>query len=203
MILPIHAYGDPVLRKKAKEIEADYPGLQELIDNMFDTMYEAPGVGLAAPQIGLSIRLFVVDSAQLKDEDEDPESGEPISDPLLAPTDPGMIEALINPVILEKFGDSGGYEEGCLSLPGIREMVFRPPTIRIRYQDRHFNTHEKEISGFTARIIQHEFDHIEGILFTDHLTILKKTLIKKKLQNIMEGKARPDYKMKFANKKGR
>ncbi len=202
MKLPIIAYGDPVLRKTAQEIDKDYPGLDELIENMFETMYDAPGVGLAAPQIGKSIRLFIVDSEQLLKEDEEDEKqsrkkseklkGEPIK------------EAFINPVMLKEFGKKWTYEEGCLSIPGIREDVSREDTIVIRYFDREFKQHEKQFDGITARIIQHEYDHIEGILFVDHINTLKRQLLRTRLSAISKGDVKVDYKMKFpVAKKGR
>lgn len=194
MILPIRAFGDPVLRKVGKEIEKDYPGLQELIDNMFETMYSANGIGLAAPQIGLDLRLFVIDVTPLA-EDEDYED---IKDELAE-----FKKVFINATILEESGEEWKFNEGCLSIPDVREDVKRKGTILIEYYDENFVKHTETFSDIRARVIQHEYDHIEGILFTDHLSMLKKKLIGKKLMNIMEGKSRPDYKMKFVNKKGR
>jgi len=195
MILPIIAYGDPVLRKKTASIEKDYPGLKELIADMFETMHEAPGVGLAAPQIGKSVRLFVVDSAQLFAEDEEDSkkkdngkakfTGEPIK------------QAFINPKIIREFGKKWIYEEGCLSIPGIREEVERDDTLVIQYQDENFNFHEKEFNGITARIIQHEYDHIEGLLFIDRIKALKRQLLKSKLAGISKGEVEVAYKMLF------
>jgi peptide deformylase len=182
MILPIVAFGHPALRAETEEITAEYPNLKELLSNMWDTMYMAHGVGLAAPQVGLSIRLFLVDSAQLDEEGEEPT---------------GIKQAFINAEILEEEGESWAYEEGCLSIPDIREKVIRQPKIRIRYQDENFEVHEKEFDGMNARIIQHEYDHIEGVLFTDYLGPLKKRLIKRKLSNIQSGKIDVKYKMKF------
>lgn len=189
MILPIVAYGDPVLKKQAKEITKDYPNLDTLIDNMFETMYGAYGVGLAAPQIGLSIRLFIVDASPFA-EDEFLETDE-------QETLKNFKRVFINPVILEETGDEWAFNEGCLSIPDVREDVFRQPNIKIQYQDQDFNTHTEELSGLAARVFQHEYDHIEGVLFTDKLSPLKKRLIKGKLANISKGKINVDYRMKF------
>lgn len=188
MIYPIVAYGDPVLRKKAETIGNDYPKLDELLANMFETMYKSSGVGLAAPQIGLSIRLFIVDAAPFADTD---------------PTAGDFKRVFINAEMLEEEGKKWKFNEGCLSIPGVREDIERNPNITIRYMDENFVSKTETFDGMKARIIQHEYDHIEGILFTDKIAMLKKTLIKKKLQNIMDGKARPDYRMRFCNKKGR
>lgn len=182
MILPIFAFGQPVLKKKAEPITPDYPELEGLIDNMFETMYHANGVGLAAPQIGLAIRLFVIDATPFS-EDE--------------PTLQGFKEVFINAQIIEEEGTLWRFNEGCLSIPGIREDVERKPKIRIKYQNRNFEWVEKQIDGILARIIQHEYDHIEGILFTDRLSQIRKTLIKSKLNNISRGATTADYKMKF------
>lgn len=195
MILPITGYGDPVLKKKGEEIPQDYPDLKETIANMFDTMYNAYGVGLAAPQVGLSIRLFIVDTKPFS-EDED-----------LKEDEQKQLEAFrqvfINPVILKEEGEEWGFNEGCLSIPEVREDVYRHERITIEYYDEDFSKKTEVYDGLIARVIQHEYDHIEGILFTDKISSLKKRLIQKKLQNIMEGKTRPDYKMKFIAKKGR
>ena len=189
MILPIVAYGDPVLKKQAKEITKDYPNLDTLIDNMFETMYGAYGVGLAAPQIGLSIRLFIVDASPFaEDDDLSKEEKEQLKD---------FKRVFINPIILEETGDEWAFNEGCLSIPDVREDVFRQPNIKIQYQDQDFNTHTEELSGLAARVFQHEYDHIEGVLFTDKLSALKKRLIKGKLTNISKGKINVDYRMKF------
>ncbi|MCP4051814.1 MULTISPECIES: peptide deformylase [Mesoflavibacter] len=189
MILPIVAYGDPVLKKQAKEITKDYPNLDTLIDNMFETMYGAYGVGLAAPQIGLSIRLFIVDASPFaEDDDLSKEEQEQLKD---------FKRVFINPTILEETGDEWAFNEGCLSIPDVREDVFRQPNIKIQYQDQDFNTHTEELSGLAARVFQHEYDHIEGVLFTDKLSALKKRLIKGKLTNISKGKINVDYRMKF------
>lgn len=195
MILPIVGYGDPVLRKKGEEIQQDYPNLKEVVANMYDTMYNAYGVGLAAPQVGLPVRLFVVDTTPFSDdEDLTKEEQQQLN---------GFKKTFINPVITKEEGEEWGFNEGCLSIPEVREDVFRKEKITIEYYDEDFNKHTDVFDGLRARVIQHEYDHIEGILFTDRISSLKKRLIQKKLQNIMEGKTRPDYKMKFVAKKGR
>jgi peptide deformylase len=195
MILPIYGYGETVLRQVAVEIPSDFPNLSVIIDNMYETMYNAYGVGLAAPQVGLSIRLFVIDTEPFSDSD-DLSNEEKVNLKSFKRT-------FINAKIVKEDGEEWCFNEGCLSIPDVREDVYRNERITIEYCDENFNKKTEVFEGLIARVIQHEYDHIEGILFTDHLTILKKTLIKKKLQNIMEGKARPDYKMKFAHKKGR
>jgi peptide deformylase len=195
MILPIVGYGDPVLRKKGVEIPQDYLNLKQIIADMFETMYNAYGVGLAAPQVGLAIRLFVIDTRPFsEDEDLSKEEQELLST---------FKKTFINPVITKEEGEEWGFNEGCLSIPEVREDVYRHERITIEYYDEEFNKHTDVYDGLIARVIQHEYDHIEGILFTDRLSTLKKRLINKKLQNIMEGKTRPDYKMKFIAKKGR
>lgn len=183
MVLPIVAYGDPVLRKMGLDITKDYPGLEKLIDDMFETMEKAKGVGLAAPQIGKAIRLFVIDSNKMYDEDEKPE---------------GIREVFINARIIEEDGDEWAFEEGCLSIPGIREDVYRQEDIVVQYYDRNFNFHEKTFTGLTARVIQHEYDHIDGKLFIDHLKPLKKSLLKGRLEKISKGIVDANYKMKFS-----
>ncbi len=183
MILPIYAYGSPVLRKKGENITPEYPQLKELLDNMYETMYNSHGIGLAAPQIGLPIRIFIVD-------------GSPIDD--IEPAN--FKQTFINPEIIKEWGDEWKYEEGCLSIPTIRENVFRKPELTIRYLDENFVEHEKSFSGMAARIIQHEYDHIEGKLFVDHISPLKRNLIKGKLNNITLGKVSHDYKMRFQKK---
>ncbi len=189
MILPIVAYGDPVLKKKAVEIDKDYPKLEALIANMYETMYGASGVGLAAPQIGLAIRIFLVDASPFaEDEDLSEDEKAQLKD---------FKKTFINPVILEEEGDEWVFNEGCLSIPDVREDVFRQPKIKIQYQDEDFNTNVEEYDGLIARIIQHEYDHIEGVLFTDKLSSFKKRLLKGKLQNISKGKIRVDYRMRF------
>ncbi len=195
MIIPIYGYGEAVLRKIGEEITPDYPNLTTIIANMYDTMYNAYGVGLAAPQVGLAIRLFVIDTEPFSDSDDlSKEEQQQLK---------GFKKTFINAKIIKEDGELWGFNEGCLSIPDVREEVFRNERITLEYCDENFNKITEVFDGLIARVIQHEYDHIEGILFTDHLTILKKTLIKKKLQNIMEGKSFPDYRMKFANKKGR
>ena len=189
MILPIVAYGDPVLKKKAKNIDKDYPRLSELIENMFETMYGAYGVGLAAPQIGLPIRLFLVDSEPFAEDDSFSEKEQEQLK--------NFKRTFINAQILEEEGDEWAFNEGCLSIPDVREDVFRQPKIKIQYQDENFETRVEEFDGLIARVIQHEYDHIEGILFTDKLSSFKKRLIKGKLSNISKGKIKIDYKMRF------
>lgn len=196
MILPIIGYGDPVLRKVCEPISPDYPHLKQIVADMYETMYNAYGVGLAAPQIGLAIRLFVIDTKPFG-EDEDLSIAEQAELRSFRKT-------FINAKMLKEEGEEWGFNEGCLSIPEVREDVYRNETITIEYYDEDFNKHTGVFDGLIARVIQHEYDHIEGILFTDRISSLKKQLIKKRLQNIMEGKARPDYKMKFAApKKGR
>jgi peptide deformylase len=195
MIFPIYGYGDPVLRKVCEEITPDYPNLEQTIANMYDTMYNAYGVGLAAPQVGLPIRLFIVDTEPFSDSDD------------LTKEEQTQLKTFkktfINAKIIKEEGEEWGFNEGCLSIPEVREDVYRNEKITIQYQDENFITKTEVFDGLIARVIQHEYDHIEGILFTDRISSLKKVLVKKKLQNIMDGKARPDYRMKFANKKGR
>ena len=188
MIIPIVAYGTKVLKHKAEDISIDYPNLEQLIEDMFETMYEASGVGLAAPQIGRSIRLFIVDGSPFADEDADME---------------GFRKVFINPQIVEESGEEWNFNEGCLSIPSIREDVSRLSKVRIRYQDQDFNTIEEEYDGTKARIIKHEYDHIEGVLFTDYLSAIKKRLLKRKLNDISKGNVKVDYRMKFPLKKGR
>lgn len=195
MIIPIYGYGEAVLRKIGEEITPDYPNLTTIIANMYDTMYNAYGVGLAAPQVGLGLRLFIVDTEPFSDSNELSEEEQQQLK--------GFKKTFINAKMIKEEGELWGFNEGCLSIPDVREEVFRNERITLEYCDEDFNKKTEVFDGLIARVIQHEYDHIEGILFTDHLTILKKTLIKKKLQNIMEGKSFPDYRMKFANKKGR
>jgi peptide deformylase len=195
MITPIYGYGEPVLRQVGVEIDSEYPNLKEVIANMYDTMYNAYGVGLAAPQVGLAIRLFIVDTEPFSDnEDFSKEEQEQLK---------GFKKTFINAKMLKEEGEEWGFNEGCLSIPEVREDVYRKEKITIEYCEEDFNKKTEVFNGLIARVIQHEYDHIEGILFTDKISTLKKTLIKKKLQNIMDGKAFPDYRMKFANKKGR
>ncbi|WP_118193576.1 peptide deformylase [Albibacterium indicum] len=182
MKLPIIAYGDPILRQKAKEIDEDYPELNTLIDNMFETMYAASGVGIAAPQIGKSIRLFVIDASPY--EEDEP----PLKD---------FKKVFINPIIIQEEGEKWSSSEGCLSIPDIREDVSRLSKLTINYLDQNWEEHEETYDGLAARIIQHEYDHIEGKLFTDHITPLRKALLKSKLDAIAKGRVNVDYKMKF------
>lgn len=195
MIIPIYGYGEPVLRQVGEEISSDYPNLKAIIDNMYDTMYNAFGVGLAAPQVGLPIRLFIVDTEPFSD------SSDLTKEEQLQLKN--FKQTFINAKMLLEDGKEWGFNEGCLSIPDVREDVYRNERITIEYCDENFNKKTEVFDGLIARVIQHEYDHIEGILFTDKISMLKKTLIKKKLQNIMDGKAFPDYRMKFANKKGR
>lgn len=183
MILPIYTYGTAVLRKVAEPIDKDYPGLKELISNMYETMYHADGVGLAAPQIGKAIRLLIIDLAPFKE--DDPELG-------------SFKITMINPEMLE-FGDSKvPAEEGCLSIPGIYESVMRSESIKIKYFDEDFNQHITEFEGYRARVVQHEYDHLEGSLFTDKVSPIRRQLLKSKLTNIIKGKASARYKVKTA-----
>lgn len=196
MILPIVAYGDPVLKKKATKISKDYPDFDTLLSNMFETMYNAFGVGLAAPQIGLSIRLFIVDTEPFSDDDS--LSEEEQNDLKI------FKRVFVNPKIIEEEGDEWSFNEGCLSIPDVREDVFRQPKITVEYLDENFEVHTEVFEGLIARVIQHEYDHIEGVLFTDKLSSLKKRLIKGKLANISKGKINVDYRMRFpAQKKTR
>lgn len=198
MILPIVAYGDPVLKKVGEEIAKDYPGLKDLIANMFETMYEASGVGLAAPQIGKSIRLFIVDGSPFAEDDEEEEGPDPRAKGI-----ENFKKVFINPVIEKEEGEEWGFTEGCLSIPKIREEVFRKEKVTISYYDEDWNFKEETYDGYAARIIQHEYDHIEGVLFTDHLSVLKRKLLTKRLQNISKGEVKVDYKMKFPQAKRR
>ncbi len=181
MILPIYTYGQTVLRKVAEPIDKDYPNLNELIDNMFETMSNAEGVGLAAPQVGLAIRLFVIDLEPLKE--DNPELAD-------------FKIAMINPEILEESIEEVEFDEGCLSVPGISETVSRPEDIKIRYLDTDFNEHVEVFDGYKARVIQHEYDHLEGHLFTDRVKPLRRQLLKSKLTNIAKRKTPTKYKIK-------
>ncbi len=193
MILPIVAYGNPVLKKVGIEIDKNYPELDKLIKDMKATMKNAYGVGLAAPQIGKAIRLFLVDTAPFAEDDDLSEEEQVYLK--------NFNKVFINPIILEEEGDEWAFNEGCLSIPDVREDVYRKPNITIKYYDENFVEHTEKISGLAARVIQHEYDHIEGVLFTDKLSSLKKRLIKKRLENISKGKIRVDYRMKFPLKK--
>ncbi|MDH6353829.1 peptide deformylase [Dysgonomonas sp. PH5-45] len=186
MILPIYLYGQPVLRKMAEDISPDYPGLQDLINNMFETMYNADGVGLAAPQIGLSIRLFVIDLEPLS-EDE--------------PKYKDFKKVFINAQILERTGEIVSATEGCLSLPGINETVQRPAKIKIKYLDENFVEHIEEYTDFFAVCIQHEYDHIDGLMFIDKVSGIRKQLIKSKLNNLIKGRVNCHYRVKAVQKK--
>ena len=189
MIYPIVAYGDPVLRKKAQDIKVDYPNLTALIDDMFETMYAASGIGLAAPQIGKSIRLFIVDATPFEDDEDLSEADRTLLSQFK--------KVFINAQIVQERGDEWIFNEGCLSIPDVREDVFRKDEITIKYWDTDFKEQEEVFSGIAARIIQHEYDHIDGILFTDHLSALKKRMIKGKLTQISKGLVRADYRMKY------
>lgn len=188
-VLPIYIYGQPVLREVAQNITPDYPNLSELIANMFKTMYQASGVGLAAPQIGLPIRIFVVDGQPMEGREGRPESMQ------------GFVKVFINPQIIEEKGEKWSFEEGCLSIPGIRNGVMRHEFVTIKYVDVDFKEHIETYSGIKARIIQHEHDHLEGKLFTDYASPLKKQLLKPKLQRILRGDVESDYPMVFHNGK--
>ena len=193
MILPIVAYGDPILKKECEEIDENYPNLKQLISDMFETMYKAKGVGLAAPQIGKNIRLFIVDGSPFA-EDEDDED-----DPRAEGIE-NFKKVFINPIIEEENGKDWPFQEGCLSIPKIRENVSRKPDITVSFYDENWELKEESYSGYAARIFQHEYDHIEGILFTDYLSPLKRKLIQKKLNNITNGEIEIDYKMRFPKK---
>ena len=192
MTLPIYSYGHPILRQKTNEIDANYPDLKSLVDKMWSTMYNANGVGLAAPQIGLAIRLFVVDASPFA------------ADPALSDEEQQQVEnfkhVFINPTITDFSGDLVDFNEGCLSIPDVREDVSRHERIRIHYWDEQFKEQELVLTGLAARVVQHEYDHIEGILFTDHLTSLKRRLLKNRLNSISKGAIQVDYPMKFPNK---
>ncbi len=179
MIYPIVLYGDPVLKKPGQEIEPDSIDIKQLSEDMFETMYQASGVGLAAPQIGKSLRMFVIDSGPMEDDET------------------GIKRVFVNPEIIEETGKEWSFEEGCLSIPGIRADVYRNEKITIRYFDENWEEHEETFAGLPARVILHEYDHIEGVLFTDHIKGLKKQLFKKKLNNISRGQADVDYKVKL------
>lgn len=189
MIYPIVAYGDPVLRKEARDIDPSEIDVKKLAEDMFETMYAAAGVGLAAPQIGLDLRIFVVDGTPIN---ESAETDEDIDKSLI-----DFKKVFINAEILEEEGEEWAYEEGCLSIPGIRADVYRPEFVTIRYFDTDWVEHTETHESMAARIIQHEYDHIDGILFTDHLTPLKKQMLKKKLANITKGDVDVEYRMKF------
>ena len=185
MILPVYLYGQPVLRKEAEEVSQDYPDLKVLISNMFETMYHADGIGLAGPQVGLSLRLLVIDADVLADD---------------FPECKGFKRTMINPVFLEKSEETDSMEEGCLSLPGIHEKVSRSVRIRIKYQDADFVEHEEELSGFAARVVQHECEHLTGHVFIDNVSAIRRQLNKGKLNNIIKGSVRCSYRAKAIGK---
>ncbi|MBN4071127.1 peptide deformylase [Crocinitomix catalasitica] len=197
MIFPIIAYGTPILKKEAEEIDEEFEDLSDLITSMFDTMYEANGVGLAAPQIDKSIRLFVIDASPFAvvEEGEEP-------DPLAEGLE-GLKKVFINPIMESEEGEEWAFKEGCLSIPLIREEIMRKPKIKISYYDENWDFQEDEYEGYAARIIQHEYDHVDGILFTDHLSPLKRRILKKKLMEISKGEVEVAYKMKFPQTKKR
>jgi peptide deformylase len=179
MIYPIVVYGNPILKQRARDIVKGEIDTDQLAADMYETMMQAEGIGLAAPQIGKSLRMFVIDASKM----EDPEIGD-------------FKQIFINPEITREEGDEWAFEEGCLSIPEIREEIFRPEKLTIKFVDENWQPHEQTFNGLKARIIQHEYDHIEGVLFTDHLTPFKKRLLKGKLQNISKGKVQPDYRIK-------
>ena len=185
MILPIVAYGSPILRKKCVEIDSNYQKLDSLIDSMWQTMYHSHGVGLASPQINKSIRMFLIDTMPFMDEGKEDQS---------------IKKIFINPTIVEESGEDWLFNEGCLSIPEVREDIIRKSNIRIKYQDESFNWYTDNFSGITARVIQHEYDHIEGVLFTDKISPLRKRMIKSKLENISKGNIDVSYRMTFPNK---
>lgn len=191
MVLPIVAYGNPVLRKMGTEIRADYPGLHKLIEDMWETMYNSKGVGLAAPQVNKDIRLFIMDSIQILDNLEADEKND-------YPGDDGYKGVFINAKVKDLDGDEWPYNEGCLSIPKIREDILRRETVTIHFLDENFTEHTKTFNGITARVILHEYDHIDGKLFIDYLKPLKKNLLKRKLSDISKGKVSVDYRMSFA-----
>ncbi len=185
MVLPISIIGTAVLRKKAEPVTKDYPELAKLIDDMFETMYKTDGVGLAAPQVGHSIRVFVVDAAPMTDDENDTFTK-------------SFKRAMINPEIIETFGSNVSYNEGCLSVPGMHENVVRPDGVKIRYYDADFELREETLTGNCARVVQHEYDHLDGILFTDKVGVLRRKMIRNKLANISKGKFEHNYKVKMA-----
>ena len=191
MILPVIGYGNSILKRKSKEVPNSYPGLKELIRNMYDTMYNASGVGLAAPQIGKSIKIFIIDTSPFLNMDDNEIKDYEVS---------SVKQTFINPTILDATGEFWSFEEGCLSIPHIREEVKRKSFIKIEYYDENFNYRKDDFSGIVARVIQHEYDHIQGVLFTDKLTSFKKRLLKSKLNNIEKGNVDVDYLMDFYKK---
>ena len=200
MILPIVAYGDPVLRKTGEEITKDYPGLEQLIKDMFETMYASGGVGIAAPQIGKAIRLFIVDTKGFVSSGEDDEEEEDEFTPEERAKLESFRKVFINPQIVEEEGDEWAFNEGCLSIPRIREDVMRKPKVHIRYLDENFKPQEDTFEGLAARVVQHEYDHIQGKLFTDRISPLRRRLLQGKLNDISKGKVSVNYKMRFPNR---
>jgi peptide deformylase len=184
MILPIVLYGQPVLRQRGQDLASDHPDVQALIDHMFETMYNANGVGLAAPQVGKSLRLFIIDGRPMQDMAQTPEEAALLAD---------FVRVVINPRIVQETGDKWGFEEGCLSIPGIRETVQRHAHLQVQYLDRQLRPQEETLSGISARIFQHEYDHVEGVLFTDHLSPLKKQILRPKLTRMAKRGAEADY----------
>ncbi len=191
MTLPIVAFGNPVLRKIAENITPEYPDLKKFIDDMWETMYSSKGVGLAAPQVNRGIRLFVMDSKQIFENQDDEDKGK-------YDDEPGIRKVFINPRIIELSGKEWPYNEGCLSIPKIREDVYRPEAVLIEYLDSTFQPKKELYTGLTARIIQHEYDHLEGKLFIDYLKPLRKKMLQGKMNDISKGKVRVDYKMSFS-----
>ena len=191
MILPIVGYGDPILKKKAQIVEKNYPDLKSLIGDMFETMYHASGVGLAAPQIGKSIRLFIIDTSAFDNKDFEESSGFKTAT---------LKKVFINPQIIDESGETKPFEEGCLSIPNVREIINRKSVIKLSYFDENFVRHQDSFNGIIARVIQHEYDHIEGVLFTDKVSPFKKKLINGKLNSILIGKVSVDYSMNFYKK---
>lgn len=190
MVFPIVAYGDPILRKVARNIDPhENLDLPKLVENMYETMYDSSGIGLAAPQIGMSVRLFIVDGTPLNESDDE--------DHEIDPTLEGFKKVFVNPQMVQQEGDKWPFEEGCLSIPGVRADVHRPESLTIKYFDLEWKEHVEQYDGMAARIIQHEYDHLEGKLFTDYLPALKKQLLKKRLNEITKGKVKVDYRMRF------
>ncbi len=196
MVLPIVVYGDPVLRKVGEEIDKNYPDLEKLLKDMFDTMYNAKGVGLAAPQVGKAIRLFIVDTKPFTETDEDDDDEEEEFTPEQKKELKAFKRIFINARMLSETGEEWPFSEGCLSIPKVRENVIRAPDIEIEYYDEKFVKHKEKFNGVIARVIQHEFDHIQGVLFTDRISPFKRKLISGKLTDIAKGKLSADYKTK-------
>lgn len=201
MILPIIAYGDPLLRKVATPIDETYPDLDKLIEDMFETMYEASGVGLAAPQVGKSIRLFIVDAEPFAEDEEGEDDPEFTPEQLAEMKD--FKRVFINARLINETGKEWGFKEGCLSIPHLRENVDRKAEIEIEYYDRQFKKHVEKFDGMIARVIQHEYDHLEGILFTDKISPFKRKMLAGKLADISNGKITADYKLRYYKPKGK